>query len=113
MEETINQRIKKLRKQLKLTQNGFSAVITISAGQLACIETEKRVVNDRTIKLICDSFNASDTWLRTGNGPMFTDDKDTRYTKLIALYEVLKPKYQEFILNSINNFLKIQDEEQS
>jgi transcriptional regulator with XRE-family HTH domain len=113
MEETINQRIKKLRKELKLTQNGFSSVITISAGQLACIETEKRVVNDRTIKLICDSFNVNDEWLRTGTGPVFIENKDTRYTKLIALYEVLKPKYQKFILNAINDFLKIQEEENS
>jgi transcriptional regulator with XRE-family HTH domain len=111
MEETVNQRIKKLRKELKLTQNEFSAVITISAGQLACIETEKRIVNDRTIKLICDSFKVNDIWLRTGKGEMFTGDKDTRYTKLIALYDILKPKYQDYILNAINNFLKIQEDE--
>ncbi|MDR2662431.1 MAG: helix-turn-helix domain-containing protein [Treponema sp.] len=111
MEETVNRRIKKLRKELKLTQNEFSAVITISAGQLACIETEKRIVNDRTIKLICDSFQANDVWLRTGKGEMFTGDKDTRYTKLIALYDTLKPKYQNYILNAIGNFLKIQEEE--
>jgi transcriptional regulator with XRE-family HTH domain len=111
MEETINQRIKQLRKELKLTQSAFSSVITISAGQLACIETEKRIVNDRTVKLICDSFNVSDTWLRTGKGPVFVDDKDTKYTKLIALYDILRPKYQEFILNAINTFLKMQEED--
>jgi transcriptional regulator with XRE-family HTH domain len=111
MEETINQRVKKLRKELKLTQNGFSSVITISAGQLACIETDKRVVNDRTIKLICDSFNVSDKWLRTGKGPVFTEGKDTKYTKLIALYDILEPKYQDFIMGAINTFLKIQKEE--
>jgi transcriptional regulator with XRE-family HTH domain len=111
MEETINRRIKRLRKELKLTQNAFSSIITISAGQLACIETEKRIVNDRTVKLICDSFNVSDKWLKTGAGPMFTEDKDTRYTKLVSLYDILEPKYQAFILNSINYFLKMQDEE--
>jgi transcriptional regulator with XRE-family HTH domain len=111
MEETINRRIKKLRKELKLTQNAFSSIITISAGQLACIETEKRIVNDRTVKLICDSFNANDKWLKTGEGPMFTEDKDTKYTKLVALYDILEPKYQGYILNSINYFLKMQDEE--
>jgi transcriptional regulator with XRE-family HTH domain len=111
MAETINQRIKKLRKELKLTQNGFSSVITISAGQLACIETAKRVVNDRTIKLICDSFSVNNRWLRTGEGPIFEANKDTKYTKLTSLYSVLKPHYQEFILDAINNLLKIQDEE--
>ncbi|GHV84947.1 hypothetical protein AGMMS50230_05550 [Spirochaetia bacterium] len=110
MDETVNQRIKHLRKKLKLTQNEFSIVITISSGQLACIETGKRVVNDRTIKLICDSFNVNDTWLRTGHEPVFLDDKGTRYTKLVALYDSLEPKYQEYILDSINSFLKMQKE---
>jgi transcriptional regulator with XRE-family HTH domain len=113
MEETVNQRIKKLRKELKLTQNEFSSIITISAGQLACIETEKRIVNNRTIKLICDSFKVNDGWLRSGNGKVFVEDKDARYTKLIALYDTLKPKYQEYILTAINSFLKMQEDEGS
>jgi transcriptional regulator with XRE-family HTH domain len=113
MEETVNQRIKKLRKELKLTQNEFSSIITISAGQLACIETEKRIVNNRTIKLICDSFKVNDEWLRSGNGKIFAEDKDARYTKLVALYDTLKPKYQEYILAAINSFLKMQEDEGS
>jgi transcriptional regulator with XRE-family HTH domain len=111
MEDTVNQRIRKLRKVLKLTQNEFSSIITVSAGQLACIETEKRIVNDRTIKLICDSFNVNDTWLRTGNGEIFAENKETVYTKLIALYNSLKPKYQEYILNTITTFIKMQEDE--
>jgi transcriptional regulator with XRE-family HTH domain len=111
MEDTVNQRIKKLRKELKLTQNEFSSIITISAGQLACIETEKRIVNNRTIKLICDSFKVNDEWLRSGNGEVFVEDKDTRYTKLVALYDTLKPRYQEYILTAINSFLKMQEDE--
>ncbi|MDR2313602.1 MAG: helix-turn-helix domain-containing protein [Spirochaetaceae bacterium] len=111
MEDTVNQRVRKLRKVLKLTQNEFSSIITVSAGQLACIETEKRIVNDRTIKLICDSFNVNDTWLRTGTGEIFAEDKETIYTKLIALYSSLKPKYQEYILNTITTFVKMQEDE--
>ncbi|MCL1813317.1 MAG: helix-turn-helix domain-containing protein [Treponema sp.] len=111
MNQTVNQRIRKLRKELKLTQNEFSSVITISSGQLACIETEKRVVNDRTIKLICDSFKINGEWLRTGKGEIFVEDKDSRYNKIVALYDTLKPKYQEFILDAINSFIKIQDSE--
>jgi len=111
MRETVNQRIKKLRKGLNLTQYEFSAIITISSGQLACIETEKRNVNERTIKLICDSFNVNNEWLRTGEGPAYLDDKDSRYTKLLALYNTLRPKYQDYILTSINSFIKMQEAE--
>ena len=111
MIETINQRIKRLRKELKLTQSEFSSVITISSGQLACIETEKRNVNSRTIKLICDSFKVSGEWLRSGTGPVYSENKEKKHTKLVALYETLKPKYQEFIIDSINWFLKMQKNE--
>lgn len=111
MDETINQRIKRLRKELKLTQTEFSAVISISPGQLACIETEKRCVNNRTIKLISDSFNVTPEWLRTGNGPVYVADKSDGNIKLIALFTTLKPKYQNFIMDSMNFFIKIQDKE--
>jgi len=111
MDDTVNQRIKFLRKELKLTQNEFSSVITISSGQLACIETEKRVVNDRTIKLICDSFKVNNEWLRTGKGEMFTDNKESAHIKLVALYDALNSEYQEFILDAINNFIKIQKDD--
>jgi transcriptional regulator with XRE-family HTH domain len=108
MNDTVNQRIKKLRKALKLTQNEFSSVITISSGQLACIETEKRVVNDRTIKLICDSFKINSEWLKTGKGEIYIEDKDLRNTKLLALFDTLKPQFQEYIVTSINYFIKMQ-----
>jgi transcriptional regulator with XRE-family HTH domain len=109
MQETINQRVKRLRKELKLTQSEFSKTIAISAGQLACIETEKRIVNDRTIKLICDSFGVNSSWLKTGEGDTFCGDKDAKYTRLITLYDNLKPEYQDYILRSMNYFLKNQD----
>jgi transcriptional regulator with XRE-family HTH domain len=109
---TINQRVKKIRKELKLTQQAFSKIITISSGQIACIETEKRIVNDRTIKLICDSFHASEIWLKTGEGEMFAQKSDAKFTKLNALFADLQPKYQDFILNAIDQFLKMQDEEE-
>jgi transcriptional regulator with XRE-family HTH domain len=107
--ETINQRVKRLRKELKLTQLEFSKTIAISSGQLACIETEKRMVNDRTIKLICDSFGVNNVWLKAGEGEKFSGGKDGKYARLITLYGNLKPEYQDFILRSMNYFLKNQD----
>ncbi|MDR1625670.1 MAG: helix-turn-helix domain-containing protein [Spirochaetia bacterium] len=108
-QETINQRVKRLRKELKLTQSEFSKTIAISSGQLACIETEKRVVNDRTVKLICDSFGVNSVWLKAGEGEKFNGDKDSRYARLITLYDNLKPEYQDYILRSMNYFLRNQD----
>lgn len=109
MEETINHRVRLLRKKLQLTQYEFSKIIVISSGQLACIETSKRAVNDRTVKLICDSFNVNEQWLRNGTGEMFSLERETQFTKLNALFGNLKPIYQEYIFNAIDFFLKVQD----
>jgi transcriptional regulator with XRE-family HTH domain len=108
---TTNQRVKRLRKALHLTQREFSKNISLSTAQIACIETEKRTVNDRTIKLICNAFYASENWLKTGEGEMFSQQSDSKFTKLNALFADLQPNYQNFILNAIDQFLKMQDEE--
>lgn len=111
MGDTVNHRVKLLRKELALTQREFSAIIRISPGQLACIETEKRMVNSRTLKLISDSFNVNPEWLRIGQGPVFeTGAADNKNAKLTTLFNGLKPEYQDFILNSISGLLKIQEE---
>ena len=108
----VNQRIKKLRKELRLTQSELSKVISLSSAQIACIETGRRNVNDRTIKLICDSFSVSEKWLKTGEGDMLVPLEDAKFTKLNALFADLEPKYQRFILDAIEKFLKMQEEDE-
>ncbi|GHU28018.1 hypothetical protein FACS1894164_20340 [Spirochaetia bacterium] len=112
MEEilTTGQRVKQLRKKLHLTQLEFSKKISLSAAQIACIETGKRKVNDRIIKLICTAFNANEKWLKTGEGEIFNQFNDAKFTQLNALFSNLLPKYQKFVLEAIDEFLKIQDE---
>jgi hypothetical protein len=67
------------------------------------------MVNDRTIKLICNAFNVREDWLRIGQGEIYEEgNKDSKHTKLIALFDNLHPKYQEYIIKSINYFLELQ-----
>jgi transcriptional regulator with XRE-family HTH domain len=106
---TVNQRVKQIRKTLKLTQNDFSRSLSVSIGLIACIETEKRAVNDRTIKLICDSFSVNPQWIRTGEGDVFVQKDDTKLKKLLALFTSLQPQYQDFIFNAMDFFLKMQE----
>jgi transcriptional regulator with XRE-family HTH domain len=107
----INQRVKFLRKELKLTQRGFATAITVSPSLITCIEKGTRVVNDRLIRLICDSFDVNPQWLKTGAGGRYNSEKGARVTKLLALFGNLKPRYQEFVLNQVDQFLKMQEEE--
>ncbi|GHU71777.1 hypothetical protein FACS189450_08380 [Spirochaetia bacterium] len=106
---TVNQRVKQIRKTLKLTQHDFAKVLAVSGGLIACIETQERVVNDRTIKQICDSFSVNPQWLRTGEGDMFIQKDDTKLKKMLALFTNLEPQYQDFIFNAMDYFLKMQE----
>jgi transcriptional regulator with XRE-family HTH domain len=107
---TINQRVKQIRKTLSMTQNEFSKSLSVSIGLIACIETQERAVNDRTIKQICDSFNTNPHWLRTGEGDMFVKKDDAKLKKLLALFTNLEPRYQDFIFNALDQFLKMQEQ---
>ena len=107
----INQRVKELRKVLNMTQVSFSQVIALSSGYLAGIETEKRRVNNRLIKLICSSFKVNEQWLRTGEGEMFAGDDNEQYIKLVGLFRELDTRYQDYIFKEIDLLLKIQEEE--
>ncbi len=66
------ERIRDLRKkELKLTQEVFSASINISRSNLGNIETGRITVTDRIISDICKTYNVSEKWLRTGEGEIF------------------------------------------
>ena len=109
---TISQRVKLLRKELNLTQRELAMAITVSPSLITCIEKDKRNVNDRPIRLICDSFDVNPQWLKTGEGDPYNSEKGTRVTKLLALFGNLKPQYQEFVLNQVDQFLKMQEDEE-
>jgi transcriptional regulator with XRE-family HTH domain len=106
---TVNQRVKRVRKTLKLTQHDFAKILAMSQSHIAGVETKHRGVNDRTIKQICDSFNVNPQWLRTGEGEMFVQKDDAKLKKLLTLFTNLQPQYQSFIFKAIDMFLKMQD----
>jgi transcriptional regulator with XRE-family HTH domain len=108
-QETINSRVKKIRKILDMSQMSFSRVLSLSSGYLAGIETERRKVNDRLIKLLCSSFNVNKDWLRSGKGKMFLDSGDEAFTKLAGLFKELSPEYRQYIFKQIELLLQMQD----
>jgi transcriptional regulator with XRE-family HTH domain len=108
---TANQRVKLLRKELKLNRAEFAGVISVSPSLIAYIEQGNRTLQDRHIKLICDSFGVNAQWLKTGEGEVYNGEKEAQISKLLALFNGLKPRYQQFILNQIVEFLKMQEDE--
>lgn len=72
----MNERLKKLRKTLDLTQQEFADRIGIKRNTLATYESGRNEPIDAVTSLICREFNVNEHWLRGGTGEMFI--KQTR-----------------------------------
>lgn len=79
---TVNQRIKKLRKSLGMNQGEFGQKIGMGQAGISKIEQDGSTVIDQNIRLICQTFHVSEQWLRTGAGPMESDDVSTMLARL-------------------------------
>ena len=78
----MNDRIKKLRKTLGLTQREFGERTGIKPNTVATYEIGRNQPIDAVISLICREFNVNETWLRTGEGEMFVEKPETRLDEL-------------------------------
>lgn len=67
----MNDRIKKVRTAIGLSQQEFADRIGIKRGAVANYEVGRNEPIDAVISLICREFNVSERWLRTGEGDMF------------------------------------------
>lgn len=83
----MDERIKQLRKELRLTQQEFAGSLGTSRDNIAGYETGRRSPSDAVISLICRTFNVNEEWLRTGDGEMFV--RQTRDEEIAAAVERL------------------------
>ncbi len=128
----MNERLKKLRKTLELTQQEFADRIGIKRNSYANYETGRNTPIDAIILSICREFNVNEEWLRTGEGEIFEEltdqqkilkytalllkDKDSAIANaiqtLIVTYEQLddasKATLEKIALQYINNLKKSQ-----
>lgn len=79
----MNERLKKLRKALDLTQQEFADRIGIKRNSFANYETGRNTPIDAIIVSICREFNVNEDWLRDGIGDMFLPaDRNADIAKL-------------------------------
>ena len=104
----MKDRIKQLRKELKLTQQGFADRIGVKQNTVATYEIGRNPPNDTVINLICREFDVNENWLRTGEGEMFRElTRDERIADFVA--DVLRDEPDSFrkrfisMLSSLNN----------
>jgi len=71
----LNERIRKLRKVLDLTQQNFAKRIGSTQNVVANYEIGRRNPSSSVINNICKEFNVNENWFRTGEGEMFNKEK--------------------------------------
>ncbi len=89
----MNERIKKLRKALDLTQQDFADKLGTTRNNIAGYEIGRRTPSVAVISLICREFNVSEKWLRTGEGEMFVPSPDGTLEVLAREYELSPGMY--------------------
>lgn len=82
----MNKRIKELRNKLGMTLEEFGNALGFSRSSMSNIETGYRNVTDRLIKAIVNTYNVNEIWLRTGEGEMFLETKESHLTELAKQY---------------------------
>ena len=102
----IHDRLKAVRKALRMNQKSFAEQIGLSQNSLSMIEKNHTSVTEKNIKLVCVTFNINEQWLRTGRGEMFCASPYEK--KLRDVCMSLTTENQESLLLIAQELLKIQ-----
>lgn len=99
----LKDRIRKIRKELDLTQQEFAGKIGTSQNVLANYETGRRNPSASVINNICKTFNVNETWLRTGEGEIFIELN--REAQIAALTKQLLDEEEDSFKNRLISVL--------
>lgn len=117
----MNERIKKVRETLDLTQEEFGRRIGSARNTIANYENGNRNPSNSVILSICREFDISEDWLRTGEGEMFckleTNDivakatrllgeKDPMFEAFVETYSTLSPSDRKVLMDFGINLVK-------
>lgn len=70
---THGERVKEIRKDLRLTLEQFGERLGVTKVAISNIEKGNRNLTEQMAKSICREFNVNEAWLRTGEGEMFQE----------------------------------------
>lgn len=101
----MKDRLKILRKELRLTQQEFADRVGISRGNIAAYEVGKNSPSDAVISLICREFNVNEVWLRNGSGSMFQEKSEEDEIK--SLVSSLLDPNRDKMYDVIIEFMKV------
>ena len=103
----MHDRLRAVRKALRLNQKSFAEQIGLNQNSLSMIEKNRTPVTEKNVKLVCATFNVNEHWLRTGSGEMFCSSPYEKKLRYICMGLTLEN--QESLLFIAQELLKIQN----
>lgn len=85
---TQGERVRLIRKELKLTLEKFGEKLGVGKTAISNIETGNRGLTDQMAKAICREYNVSYDYLTYGDGEMFTNLPATIVDELCVQFEL-------------------------
>jgi len=108
--QTINERIKQIVEQSGLTTTEFGERVKLSQQYVSRL-TLNGNPSERTIIGICQEFNVSEEWLRTGQGdPYVKLDPDEEFDRVCTEIQLSD---DEFIKKVMREYWKLNDAQKS
>lgn len=104
----MKDRIKKIRKELDLTQQKLADKLGIQRNTIAMYEMGRTLPSDAIIRSICREFNVNEDWLRTGQGEMFI--KQTRDEQIASFIGAIQMDENDSFKKRLISMLSALDE---
>ena len=109
---TQGERIRELRKTLKMTMEQFGEKIGVTKSTISNIENGNRNATEHMVKSICREFNVDYIWLTTGDGEMFVDTDDDFIETIVCIiageYDARKNLFKAVLEASDEDFASFQ-----
>ena len=113
----MNERLKELRKTLKLTQQEFADRLNIKRGAIANYEIGRNVPIDAVVSLICKEFNVNEDWLRDGSGEMFKERSPSEeigyYVEDLLEYDGHGNPFYDMIVEMMKTYVELDEKSQA
>lgn len=103
----MNERIKKIRKSLKLTQEEFGKKLTVTRECINKIEAGKEKPSRMLLKLVVLMFGVNEEWLLNGKGKMYSTHDSIIQNEIahkMTSFEKIKAMSVEEMAVNITNF---------
>lgn len=103
----MKDRVKKIRKELDLTQQKFADRLSVKRNTVAQWELGINALTDQVVASICREFNVNEDWLRNGGSDENMFIKLTEDEELAMYTQMLLDSTDDIMADMIKDFIVI------